>query len=80
MSMRDAGIIEATCSPCTYASADDGSIVVARLDDDITASASNIGNRLLLLPRKPDFVPIEVDPRRVDSFAIEGIYVGIIRH
>ena len=25
------------------------------------------------------FDPIEVDPQRVDSFAIEGLYVGIIR-
>ena len=35
--------------------------------------------KLLLLPENPDFAPIEVSPRRVDSFAIEGVYVGLIR-
>jgi repressor LexA len=31
-----------------------------------------------LLPANPDFAPIEIDPRR-HAFAIEGLYVGLIR-
>ena len=34
--------------------------------------------RVRLLPANPDFTPIEVDPRR-HAFAIEGLYVGLIR-
>jgi len=60
--------------------ADDGRIVVARLDDEITVKRlQHRRGRLLLLPENPDFDPIEVDSRRTDSFAIEGLYVGIIR-
>ena len=61
-------------------SADDGRIVVARLDEEITVKRlKHQRGKLLLLPENPDFEPIEVDPRKVDSFAIEGLYVGIIR-
>jgi len=81
MSMRDVGIIDGDLLAVHRTqSAHDGSIVVARLDDEITVKRlKHQGNRLLLLPENPDFTPIEVDPRRTDSFAIEGIYVGIIR-
>jgi len=81
MSMRDAGILDGDLlavhrSPM----ADEGSIVVARLDDEITVKRlHHERGRLLLMPANPDFQPIDVDPQRVDSFAIEGIYVGIIR-
>lgn len=81
MSMRDVGIVDGDLLAVHRAqTAHDGSIVVARLDDEITVKRlKHRGSRLLLLPENPDFVPIEVDPRRTDSFAIEGIYVGIIR-
>ena len=81
MSMRDAGIIDGDLLAVHRSqTADDGRIVVARLDDEITVKRlKRRGKRLLLLPANPDFEPIEVDPRRVDSFAIEGLYVGIIR-
>jgi repressor LexA len=81
MSMRDAGIIDGDLLAVHRSQiAEDGSIVVARLDDEITVKRlRQHGKRLLLLPENPDFEPIEVDPRRVDSFAIEGLYVGIIR-
>jgi repressor LexA len=81
MSMRDAGIIDGDLLAVHRAqTADDGRIVVARLDDEITVKRLKHRNgRLLLLPENPDFSPIEVDPRRTDSFAIEGVYVGIIR-
>ena len=81
MSMRDAGIIDGDLLAVHRTpSAHDGSIVVARLDDEITVKRlQHRGEQLLLLPENPDFAPIAVDPRRTDSFAIEGIYVGVIR-
>ena len=81
MSMRDAGIVDGDLIAVHRAqTAHDGSIVVARLDDEITVKRlKRLRGRLLLLPENPDFEPIEVDPRRTDSFAIEGIHVGMIR-
>ena len=81
MSMRDAGIIDGDLLAVHRTpTAHDGQIVVARLDDEITVKRlKHRRGHLLLLPENPDFDPIEVDPQRVDSFAIEGLYVGIIR-
>jgi len=81
MSMRDAGIVDGDLLAVHRTqSAEDGSIVVARLDDEITVKRlQHRRGRLLLLPENPDFEPIEVDSRRTDSFAIEGLHVGIIR-
>ena len=81
LSMRDAGILDGDLLAVHRSpTADEGSIVVARLDDEITVKRlHHEGGRLLLMPANPDFEPIDVDPQRVDSFAIEGIYVGIIR-
>jgi repressor LexA len=81
LSMRDAGIIDGDLLAVHRTpTAHDGQIVVARLDDEITVKRlKHHRGHLLLLPENPDFDPIEVDPQRVDSFAIEGLYVGIIR-
>jgi repressor LexA len=81
MSMRDVGIVDGDLLAVHRTqTADDGSIVVARLDDEITVKRlQRRRGQLLLLPENPDFAPIEVDPRKVDSFAIEGLYVGVIR-
>lgn len=81
LSMRDAGIVDGDLLAVHRTQhAEDGQIVVARLDDEITVKRlKHRRGRLLLLPENPDFEPIEVDARRVDSFAIEGLYVGIIR-
>jgi len=81
MSMRDAGIVDGDLLAVHRTqSAEDGSIVVARLDDEITVKRlQHRRGRLLLLPENPAFEPIEVDSRRTDSFAIEGLHVGIIR-
>lgn len=81
MSMRDAGIIDGDLLAVHRTpTAHDGQIVVARLDDEITVKRlKHHRGHLLLLPENSDFDPIEVDPQRVDSFAIEGLYVGIIR-
>ena len=81
MSMRDIGIFDGDLIAVHRAqTAHDGQIVVARLDDEITVKRlQHRGHRLLLLPENAEFEPIEVDPRRTDSFAIEGLYVGLIR-
>jgi len=80
MSMRDVGILDGDLLAVhRTATANDGQIVVARLDDEVTVKRlKHERDRLLLLPENPDFKPIEVDPRR-HAFAIEGRYVGIIR-
>jgi repressor LexA len=55
-----------------------GQIVVARIDDEITVKLLKIGkDRIRLLPRNPDYAPIEVLPEQ--DFAIEGLYCGLVR-
>ena len=80
LSMRDAGILDGDLAAIHRAdSADDGCIVVARVDDEVTLKTlERKRGRIRLLPSNPDFAPIEVDPER-ESFAIEGLYVGMIR-
>jgi len=56
----------------------DGQIVVARIDDEITVKLLKKGkDRIRLLPRNPDYRPIEVLPDQ--DFAIEGLYCGLVR-
>jgi repressor LexA len=62
-------------------SANNGDIVVARIDDEVTVKRLEKGRskyKLSLMPENPDYEPIEVDLRSGD-FAIEGISVGVIR-
>ncbi len=55
-----------------------GQIVVARIDEEITVKLLKIGkDRIRLLPRNPDYAPIEVQPGQ--DFAIEGLYCGLVR-
>ena len=55
-----------------------GQIVVARIDDEITVKLLKIGrDRIRLLPRNPDYAPIDVLPGQ--DFAIEGLYCGLLR-
>lgn len=77
-SMRDAGILDRDLIAVHRTpDARPGQIVVARLDGEITVKRlQRTRNRLVLLPENPDFEPIEVN---ADDFAIEGIYVGVIR-
>jgi repressor LexA len=78
-SMRDEGIFDGdligvhrTCD------ARSGQIVVARIDDEITVKLLKVGkDRIRLLPRNPDYAPIEVLPDQ--DFAIEGLYCGLVR-
>jgi len=53
-------------------------IVIARIDGEITIKRlKQTKNKIYLLPRNPEFSPIEV-PSDAD-FAIEGIYCGLVR-
>jgi repressor LexA len=80
LSMRDAGILDGDLIAVhRSATARHGQIVVARLDDEVTVKQlDHRRGRVRLLPANPDFAPIKVDPHR-HSFAIEGLYVGLIR-
>lgn len=80
MSMRDAGILHGDLLAVhTTASAENGQIVVARLDDEVTVKRfRRRGRRVSLIAENPDFAPIEVD-LRTQSFAIEGRVVGVLR-
>ena len=62
-------------------SAENGDIVVARIDDEVTVKRlkkTRSKYQLLLLPENQDYQPIEVDLRFQD-FAIEGLSVGVVR-
>jgi repressor LexA len=80
LSMRDAGILDGDLIAVHKSdTAAHGRIVVARIDDEVTVKTLEHRNgHVRLLPANPDFTPIEVDPRR-HAFAIEGLYVGLIR-
>lgn len=56
----------------------EGQVVVARLDGEVTIKRLSLrGGRVRLMPRNPDYAPIEVDEGQ--DFAIEGIYCGLVR-
>jgi repressor LexA len=78
-SMRDEGIFDGDLIGVhRTADARSGQIVVARIDDEITVKLLKIGkDRIRLLPRNPDYAPIEVLPDQ--DFAIEGLYCGLVR-
>lgn len=61
--------------------ANNGDIIVARIDDEVTVKRLKKGRKsssLQLLPENDSMGPIEVD-LRTQSFAIEGLSVGVIR-
>lgn len=78
-SMRDEGIFDGDLVGVHRTrDARSGQIVVARIDDEITIKLLKIGkDRIRLLPRNPDYAPIEVLPDQ--DFAIEGLYCGLVR-
>lgn len=78
-SMRDDGILDGDLIGVHRTNvASSGQIVVARIDDEITVKLLKIGkDRIRLLPRNPDYEPIEV--RADQDFAIEGLYCGLVR-
>lgn len=78
-SMRDEGIFDGDLIGVhRTADARSGQIVIARIDDEITVKLLKMGkDRIRLLPRNPDYAPIEVEPGQ--DFAIEGLYCGLVR-
>lgn len=79
-SMRDAGILDGDwVAVHRTPEAESGQIVVARLDDEVTLKRlKRVRRRIELHAENPEFAPILVDAKR-HSFAIEGIYVGLVR-
>ena len=60
------------------ADARNGQIVVARIDEEVTVKLlKKSSDRIRLLPRNPDYAPIDVLPGQ--DFAIEGLYCGLVR-
>ena len=79
-SMREDGILDGDLVAVHRTNeARDGQTVVARLDDEITIKRLQLQSdgSIRLLPRNPDYAPIEVAPGQ--DFAIEGLYCGLIR-
>lgn len=78
-SMVDAGILDGDLIAVRHTpEARNGQIVVARVDDAVTVKVFKRDRRgVHLLPRNPDYAPIEVDATR--DFAIEGLYCGLVR-
>jgi repressor LexA len=82
-SMRDAGILDGDLLAVHRAQeAQNGQIVVARLDDEVTVKRfrrhAHWVHRVQLLPENPAFQPISVDLRE-QSLVIEGLGVGVLR-
>jgi repressor LexA len=79
-SMRDAGILDGDwVAVHRTPEAESGQIVVARLDDEVTLKRfKRVRRRIELHAENPEFAAILVDAKR-HSFAIEGIYVGLVR-
>ncbi len=78
-SMRDEGIFDGDLIGVHRTpDARSGQIVVARIDDEITVKLLKLGkDHIRLLPRNPDYSPIDVLPDQ--DFAIEGLYCGLVR-
>jgi repressor LexA len=81
-SMAEAGILDGDLLAVhSTPVANTGEIVVARIGDEVTVKRlrkTAQKHRIELLPENPDYQPIEVDLRE-QSFAIEGLSVGILR-
>lgn len=79
MSMRDIGIMDGDLLAVKKtADAHTGQIVVARIDEEVTVKRLvRERNRVVLEAENPEFEPIVVTD--ANSFAIEGIAVGLIR-
>lgn len=82
-SMIDVGIFDRDLLAVhSTQSANQGDIVVARIDDDVTVKRFRKGaapHEVVLEAENEDYDPISVDLRQVE-FAIEGLAVGVIRH
>lgn len=80
LSMKDIGILEDDLIAVHKTDqVRNGDIVVARVGEDVTVKRyERQGATVTLYPENTDFDPIVVDLQQ-DEFAIEGLYVGVIR-
>lgn len=80
LSMKDIGILEDDLIAVHKTDqARNGDIVIARVGDDVTVKRyEKKGNIVTLHSENEEYDPIVVDLRS-DQFAIEGLYVGVIR-
>jgi repressor LexA len=82
-SMRDEGILDGDLVAVKRSGdARNGQVVVARLDGELTIKRLQLagpapGAAVRLLPRNPEYAPIEVAPGQ--DFAIEGVFCGLVR-
>ena len=81
MSMCEAGILDGDLLAVHRTpSAENGQIVVARIDEEVTVKRlRQKGHFAYLQAENPDFATIKVDLRR-QALAIEGIAVGVLRN
>ena len=79
-SMQNAGILDGDLLAVHQTEqAENGQIVVARIEDEVTVKRFKRKNhQVQLLPENDDFEPIEVDLRH-QQLTIEGTAVGVIR-
>ncbi|MCL4106588.1 UNVERIFIED_CONTAM: hypothetical protein GTU68_009722 [Idotea baltica] len=62
--------------------ANDGDVIVARIDNEVTVKRlrkTNQKHLIELLPENKDYRPIKVDLRE-QEFAVEGLSVGVLRN
>ncbi|MFK3864894.1 transcriptional repressor LexA [Pseudoalteromonas rhizosphaerae] len=81
MSMKDIGIMDGDLLAVHRTQvAENGQVVVARVDDDVTVKRlEKAGKKVFLHAENDEFSPIEVDLEH-ESFNIEGLAVGVIRN
>ena len=81
-SMINAGILDGDLLAVhSTQQANNGQIVVARIEDEVTVKRFQHdvnSTKVQLIPENPDYAPIDVDLSD-QSFAIEGLSVGILR-
>jgi repressor LexA len=79
-SMQDAGILDGDLLAVhRTVQAENGQIVVARIDDEVTVKRfRQRGAIVRLLPENPAYEPIRIDLRD-QSLVIEGLAVGVLR-
>ena len=79
-SMRDVGILEGDLLAVhRTGEADNGQIVVARIEDEVTVKRlRRRGHRVELIAENPDYAPIEID-LRARELVLEGLAVGVVR-
>ena len=79
-SMKDAGILDNDLLAVhSTQHAENGQIVVARIDDEVTVKRfQRRGSVVCLLPENPAYEPIRIDLKD-QPLVIEGLAVGVLR-